>query len=282
MTLSRRRIRSIVRKEFREYRRNRSVIVTMAIFPLIFLIQPVVARDSPVGVDVGGPRRHAHPVVHARDPGVHAGDAGGLCGRRRAHAGHSRAGPDDPDPTGGVPRGQGAGRARAVDRRGLPGLRGVPGLDARLDPAGGRSRRSSNRRTSWRSSCSRRSWPASSRGSGSRSRRDRRDVRVAQQLSLLGSIPAVAVIVAHRVRRDHADAPSRDHRGGRTPGRRHRRLADRRADVRPRAAGHRVALTVPDGLLAFATPEFQAHRTGCAPTPIEPQVGDDRLAGRCR
>jgi ABC-2 type transport system permease protein len=42
MRLSWRRIRSIVRKEFREYRRNRSVIGSMAIFPLIFLIQPVV------------------------------------------------------------------------------------------------------------------------------------------------------------------------------------------------------------------------------------------------
>jgi len=42
VTLSWRRVRSIVRKEFREYRRNRSIIVTMAIFPLIFLIQPVV------------------------------------------------------------------------------------------------------------------------------------------------------------------------------------------------------------------------------------------------
>jgi ABC-type Na+ efflux pump permease subunit len=42
MRLSLRRIRAIVRKEFREYRRNRSVVVTMAIFPLIFLIQPLV------------------------------------------------------------------------------------------------------------------------------------------------------------------------------------------------------------------------------------------------
>jgi ABC-type transport system involved in multi-copper enzyme maturation permease subunit len=42
MRLSWRRIRAIVRKEFREYRRNRSIIVTMAIFPLIFLIQPVI------------------------------------------------------------------------------------------------------------------------------------------------------------------------------------------------------------------------------------------------
>jgi ABC-2 type transport system permease protein len=41
MTMSWRRIRAIARKELREYRRNRSVIVTMAIFPLIFLIQPL-------------------------------------------------------------------------------------------------------------------------------------------------------------------------------------------------------------------------------------------------
>ena len=37
-----RRIRAIVRKEIHEYRRNRSVVVTMAILPLIFLIQPLV------------------------------------------------------------------------------------------------------------------------------------------------------------------------------------------------------------------------------------------------
>ena len=40
--MSARRISAIVRKEFREYRRNRSIVVTMAIFPLIFLIQPLV------------------------------------------------------------------------------------------------------------------------------------------------------------------------------------------------------------------------------------------------
>ena len=43
MTLSWRRIRGIVRKEIRDYRRNRNILVTMAIFPLIFLIQPLVA-----------------------------------------------------------------------------------------------------------------------------------------------------------------------------------------------------------------------------------------------
>ena len=39
--MSARRIRAIVRKELREYRRNRSLIVTMAIFPMIFLVQPI-------------------------------------------------------------------------------------------------------------------------------------------------------------------------------------------------------------------------------------------------
>jgi ABC-type transport system involved in multi-copper enzyme maturation permease subunit len=41
MRLSKRRVRAIVRKEFREYQRNRSVVVAIAIFPLIFLIQPL-------------------------------------------------------------------------------------------------------------------------------------------------------------------------------------------------------------------------------------------------
>ncbi len=43
MSLSRRRIGAIVRKELREYRRNRSLVGTMAILPLVFLIQPLVA-----------------------------------------------------------------------------------------------------------------------------------------------------------------------------------------------------------------------------------------------
>jgi ABC-type Na+ efflux pump permease subunit len=43
MTVNRRRIRAIVRKELREYRRNRSIVLAMAIFPLIFLIQPMVS-----------------------------------------------------------------------------------------------------------------------------------------------------------------------------------------------------------------------------------------------
>lgn len=41
--MSRRRITAIVRKELREYRRNRNVIVTMAVIPVLFAIQPLVA-----------------------------------------------------------------------------------------------------------------------------------------------------------------------------------------------------------------------------------------------
>ena len=41
--ISRRRVRAIFRKEFREYRRKRSIVASMAIFPVIFLVQPLVS-----------------------------------------------------------------------------------------------------------------------------------------------------------------------------------------------------------------------------------------------
>jgi ABC-2 type transport system permease protein len=41
MSLSRRRVRAIVTKELREYRRNKSIVTAMAIIPLIFLVQPL-------------------------------------------------------------------------------------------------------------------------------------------------------------------------------------------------------------------------------------------------
>jgi ABC-type transport system involved in multi-copper enzyme maturation permease subunit len=40
--VSKRRIRAIFRKELREYRRNGFIVLTMAVIPLIFLIQPLV------------------------------------------------------------------------------------------------------------------------------------------------------------------------------------------------------------------------------------------------
>jgi ABC-2 type transport system permease protein len=42
MNVSRRRVRAIVRKELREFRRNRSIITTMAVVPLIFTLAPLI------------------------------------------------------------------------------------------------------------------------------------------------------------------------------------------------------------------------------------------------
>ncbi len=41
--MSARRVRAIVRKELREYRRNRAIVVTMAVIPALFAVQPLVA-----------------------------------------------------------------------------------------------------------------------------------------------------------------------------------------------------------------------------------------------
>ncbi len=42
MSVSNRRVRAIFRKELREYRRNGSIVSTMAVIPLLFLIQPLI------------------------------------------------------------------------------------------------------------------------------------------------------------------------------------------------------------------------------------------------
>jgi ABC-2 type transport system permease protein len=43
MGLSRRRVLAVLRKELREYRRNRSLVAVMAVLPAVFIIQPLVA-----------------------------------------------------------------------------------------------------------------------------------------------------------------------------------------------------------------------------------------------
>jgi ABC-type transport system involved in multi-copper enzyme maturation permease subunit len=63
MDVSRRRVRAIFRKELREYRRNRSVVLAMAIFPLIFLVQPLVsvfATSASAAVDLS----HRHELLY--------------------------------------------------------------------------------------------------------------------------------------------------------------------------------------------------------------------------
>ncbi len=63
MSISRRRVRAIFRKELREYRRNRSLTVGMAIIPVIFCIQPLVnvfTLQSAASI----PLRHEHVLLY--------------------------------------------------------------------------------------------------------------------------------------------------------------------------------------------------------------------------
>ncbi len=63
MSLSRRRVLAIVRKELREYRRNRSIVVGMSIFPLIFVVQPLVTVFA-TSTAASGQLRHHHELVY--------------------------------------------------------------------------------------------------------------------------------------------------------------------------------------------------------------------------
>jgi ABC-type transport system involved in multi-copper enzyme maturation permease subunit len=63
VTISVRRVRAIVRKELREYRRNRSLIWSMAIFPLIFCIQPLVVVFT-LPVSASGQLAHEHVLLY--------------------------------------------------------------------------------------------------------------------------------------------------------------------------------------------------------------------------
>jgi len=61
--VSKRRIGAIFHKELREYRRNRSVLVALAIFPLIFLIQPIVVVYI-VPASKAGQLSHGHVLLY--------------------------------------------------------------------------------------------------------------------------------------------------------------------------------------------------------------------------
>jgi ABC-2 type transport system permease protein len=63
MSLNARRVRAIVRKELREYRRNRSLIWSMAIFPLIFTIQPLVVVFT-LPASASGQLTHEHVLLY--------------------------------------------------------------------------------------------------------------------------------------------------------------------------------------------------------------------------
>ena len=85
MSFSWTRVAAIVRKEQRDYRRNRFVIVTMTLVPVVFTIAPMIQLfvANATGKSVARPPR-AVDGLHAGDPGDRAGRAGRVLGGRRA------------------------------------------------------------------------------------------------------------------------------------------------------------------------------------------------------
>jgi ABC-type transport system involved in multi-copper enzyme maturation permease subunit len=63
MSVSARRVRAIVRKELREYRRNGSIVVTMAVIPLIFIITPLIDIFA-LPASAASALRHEHVLLY--------------------------------------------------------------------------------------------------------------------------------------------------------------------------------------------------------------------------
>jgi ABC-type transport system involved in multi-copper enzyme maturation permease subunit len=63
MRLNRRRVRAIIRKELRDFRRNRNLIAGMAVVPVVFCVQPLVAvftLDPAASTELG----HEHVLLY--------------------------------------------------------------------------------------------------------------------------------------------------------------------------------------------------------------------------
>jgi ABC-type Na+ efflux pump permease subunit len=63
MTISRRRVQAIARKELHEYRRNTTVVVATAILPLVFLIQPLIQVFA-LPASAATALRHEHALLY--------------------------------------------------------------------------------------------------------------------------------------------------------------------------------------------------------------------------
>jgi ABC-2 type transport system permease protein len=63
MRLSRRRVRAIFRKELREYRHNGSIVSAMAIIPLIFVIPPMINIFA-LPASASSALRQGHPLLY--------------------------------------------------------------------------------------------------------------------------------------------------------------------------------------------------------------------------
>jgi ABC-type transport system involved in multi-copper enzyme maturation permease subunit len=57
------RMLAIARKELREYRRNRAIVVTMAVVPLVFLLEPLIQIFN-LPASSAGTLLHRHPLLY--------------------------------------------------------------------------------------------------------------------------------------------------------------------------------------------------------------------------
>jgi ABC-type transport system involved in multi-copper enzyme maturation permease subunit len=63
MSVNRRLVRAIVAKELREFRRNRTLTAGMAIIPLVFSVQPLISVFA-LTSSASGPLRHEHVLLY--------------------------------------------------------------------------------------------------------------------------------------------------------------------------------------------------------------------------
>jgi ABC-type transport system involved in multi-copper enzyme maturation permease subunit len=63
MNLSRRRVGAIFRKELRDFRRNRSIVASMAVVPLVFVTLPLIQIFA-LPASASDPLRHAHVLLY--------------------------------------------------------------------------------------------------------------------------------------------------------------------------------------------------------------------------
>jgi ABC-2 type transport system permease protein len=63
MSVNRRLVRAIVAKELREFRRNRTLAVGMAIIPLVFAVQPLISVFA-LASSASEPLRHEHVLLY--------------------------------------------------------------------------------------------------------------------------------------------------------------------------------------------------------------------------
>ena len=135
MNLDAMRVRAVVRKELRDYRRKRSIVVTMGVLPLLFLLQPVtlhlLGHAEHIGRGVAKQSHPSHPLS-ALDPDHHAEHSRRVHRGRRARAGNTRTAPHHASPPAGVPSGQGGVGHDPHTRALLHGVRPLP----RRRPAG--------------------------------------------------------------------------------------------------------------------------------------------------